>query len=137
MEMLTLCHKRDLFLEISDCLEKWCETNRLMNADVMLPLYHEQSVLPGTFANKMCTTHAQIHKYFSFLYGGKKSNFDVTLTQKIIYEQNFIVFTTDKYLFTWQLKEAKEQVSARFTFVYANIGNQWKIFHHHSSVLPQ
>jgi hypothetical protein len=137
MEMITLCHKKDVYLEISGCLEKWCETNRLMNADTMLSLYHEQSVLLGTFAPKMCTTHAQIHDYFSQLYSGDKSYFDVTLTQKLIYEQNSIVFTTGEYLFSWQCKEVNEQVPARFTFVYANIGNQWKIFHHHSSVLPQ
>lgn len=102
----------------------------------MLLLYHEKAVLLGTFAIKPCLTPLQITSYFSVLYSGGKTHFKVTIIDKLIYEQNDIVFTTGEYAFKWEQAGEKFIVPARFTFVFSKENDVWKIFHHHSSILP-
>lgn len=136
MEILSKENKLEMYNELSACLDQWCDINAAMDANGMLTLYHETAVLLGTFANKPCLSPTQIIGYFSMLYAGGKTNFNVTITDKLIYEQNSIVFTTGEYVFSWQQSGEKFSVPARFTFVFSKENDKWKIFHHHSSILP-
>lgn len=136
MEILSLHHKPQIYTQLEACLDQWCAINAAMDANGMLALYHEKAVLLGTYANKPCLTPTQIADCFTMLYGRGKTNFKVTITDKLIYEQNSIVFTTGEYLFSWQQNSEKFEVPARFTFVFSKDNDDWKIFHHHSSILP-
>jgi len=137
MEILSEQYKPEIYKELSTCLDAWCSINKAMDADAMLTLYHKKAVLLGTFANKPRLTPAQIVNYFYTLFGGGKVNFDVHISDKLIYEQNGIVFTTGEYVFSWQQNDHESKVPARFTFVFSKENGSWKIFHHHSSVLPE
>jgi len=135
MKILSEQYKHDIYKELSDCLDIWCSINKNMDANAMLSLYHETAVLLGTFANKPHLTPIQIANYFSALFGGGKTNFEVQISDKLIYEQNGIVFITGEYVFSWQQKNKKNEVPARFTFVFSKENGEWKIFHHHSSIM--
>ncbi len=136
MEILSLHNKPEIFRELLAFLENWCAINGEMDANAMVSLYHETAILLGTFANKPCVTPRQISDYFSELFGGGKIRFGVHVTEKLIYEQNGILFTTGEYLFSWQQNNTKIEVPARFTFILSKENDNWKIFHHHSSILP-
>ena len=46
----------------------------------------------------------------------------------------------DSGVYTFTLTAAdgkKQQVQARYTFLYERLGGQWKILNHHSSAMPQ
>lgn len=136
MEILSVNYKPEIYKELSACLDTWCAINKAMDANTMLSLYHETAVLLGTFANKPCVTPKQVTDYFSALFGGGKTNFVVRISEKLIYEQNGIVFTTGEYVLLWQQNEEVKEIPARFTFVFSKENDCWKIFHHHSSILP-
>jgi len=44
---------------------------------------------------------------------------------------------TDAGNYRFQLHQPDEQLNARFTFVYGFDGQQWRIVHHHSSLVPE
>ncbi len=44
---------------------------------------------------------------------------------------------TDAGTYRFQLHQPDEQLNARYTFVYGFDGQQWRIVHHHSSLVPQ
>ncbi len=43
---------------------------------------------------------------------------------------------TGKYTFEVGPEEDRRTAEARFTYIWKNISGEWKIYHHHSSVLP-
>jgi uncharacterized protein (TIGR02246 family) len=112
----------------------WNDALQTGNAKTVAELYAEDAVLLPTVSNLPRTTPEEIEDYFThFLekkpYGIiKQRNIKKgcnKLTDAGIYD--FVVISNGK----------KEVVPARYTFVYEFRNNEWKILHHHSSVMPE
>lgn len=76
-------------------------------------------------------------------YGSIKSYFDVFLTKKpqgVILESNVFIGTNwaqDAGIYEFTLGASGQKVKARYSFIYVYEDGQWKIQHHHSSVMPE
>lgn len=99
-------------------------------------LFTSHPVLLATVSNEPRTTPAAVNDYFvSFLKGSPVGRIDTSTIE--------IDCQTASRVGTWTvtLKDAatnaKTEVKARYSFLYRYEGNEWKIDHLHSSMMPQ
>jgi uncharacterized protein (TIGR02246 family) len=116
--------------------ESWNNALKSKEAKKVAELYAEDGVLLGTFSQVISVGKNQIQKYFEhFLLQNP--------TGKIIEEK---IQSIDAgayahmglYNFEVDSKDGLRQtVPARFTYIWSKDKNgEWKILHHHSSILP-
>lgn len=88
-------------------------------------------ILLPTVSNQVRHNHAEIEDYFvHFLAKGPNGKID---------ESNIRIFgdlaiNSGVYTFTFA---NGDNVQARFTYVYKNVGGEWLIVEHHSSAMPE
>ena len=99
-------------------------------------LFAQNAVLLATVSNKPRTTPAEINDYFvKFLKGSPVGTIN-TSTVKIGCNLAYRVGTWTVAL-TDPNTGAKNDVKARYSFIYKLEGGQWKIDHLHSSMMPE
>ncbi|MFA9201242.1 MAG: SgcJ/EcaC family oxidoreductase [Cypionkella sp.] len=105
------------------------------NPDTVTALFDDDAVLLATGAARPRTTPADIRDYFvSFLKASPVGKIDTSTVKHgcnwALQAGTWTVTLTDP------ASGAKNDVKARYTFLYQYEDGQWKIEHLHSSVLP-
>jgi uncharacterized protein (TIGR02246 family) len=102
----------------------------------VVDLYSPNAVLQPTVSNKVRTTPAQIKDYFDHVLALKPVG---QINYREIRQQGTNV-AMDSGVYTFTLAEVNgktRQVQARYTFIYEQIGDQWRVLNHHSSAMPE
>ena len=122
--------------EIAGLFDRWNSALQTGNVSSVVDLYAPGAVLQPTVSNQVRTTPDQIKDYFDHFLALKPVG-------QINYREIRQLGTNvamDSGVYTFTLTDAKGQVShvqARYTFVYEQVGGQWKILNHHSSAMPE
>ena len=125
----------------SELLQKWTSTVKSGDANQVANLYHNDGMLLGTFSNKERIGRGLILEYFENLL---KSPVEVEIVSDHPVYESFAdpdaeevgVSCAANSGFYNFVTEGKT-INARFSFVYMETNDGWKIVSHHSSVMPQ
>ncbi|CRL99632.1 MULTISPECIES: SgcJ/EcaC family oxidoreductase [Pseudomonas] len=122
--------------EIAGLFDRWNSALQTGNVDSVVALYAPGAVLQPTVSNQVRTTPDQIKDYFDHFLALKPVG---QINYREIRQLGSNV-AMDSGVYTFTLTEAngkKREVQARYTFVYEQVGGQWKILNHHSSAMPE
>ena len=97
--------------------------------------YAADAVLLPTVSNQVRTDRAGIVDYFTHFLRNKPQGEIKQSTVDLLDLTTAI--DTGVYVFTLDQDGKKQQVEARYTFVYELRGGRWLIVNHHSSVMPE
>ncbi len=119
---------------VEELFKKWNDALQTGNAKTVAALYAEDAVLLPTVSNLPRTTQEEIEDYFNHFL--EKKPYGIIKQRNIKKGCNKL---TDAGIYHFQVVSngKKEVVPARYTFVYEYRNNQWKIVHHHSSMMPE
>ena len=115
---------------MSEILKVWVEKIRDNNAIQVAELYHDDGLLLGTFSDIERHGKELIFNYFENLL---KSKIDVEIITQHEHKTDSIIVSSGFYNF----KVDDKTIKARFSFVFVNTKESWKILSHHSSELPK
>lgn len=113
---------------------KWNNALQTGDAKKVANLYAKDAVLLPTVSNLARVTLDEIEDYFNHFL--EKKPFGVVKQRNIKQGCNKL---TDAGIYDFEIvvDGEKQTVPARYTFVYEYRDNQWKIVHHHSSMMPE
>ena len=114
----------------SELLQKWIDAVKGGDAKQVISLYHDDGILLGTFSGKERVGHELILEYFENLL---KSPVEVEIVSEHPNVFESVAVNSGLYNFVTEGKT----INARFSFVYHNGNDGWKIVSHHSSVMPK
>lgn len=118
--------------EVRSLFYLWNDALATGNSSVVAQRYSSNPVLLPTVSDEPRTDFASIKEYF-----------DVFLTRKpqgeILESRVYIGtnFAQDAGIYEFTLGATGQKVKARYSFIYVNENGNWKIQHHHSSVMPE
>ena len=117
--------------QISSLFDKWNSALQTREPSNVVALYAEDAILLPTVSNQVRHNHAEIEDYFvNFLAKGPKGE----INESNVRIWGEIAINSGVYTFSF---DDGSQVQARYTFVYRNSGDSWKIVEHHSSQMPE
>jgi uncharacterized protein (TIGR02246 family) len=118
----------------AELFKKWNDALQTGNAAKVAALYADDAVLLPTVSNLARTSTAEITDYFKHFL--EKKPFGTVKQRNIKKGCNKL---TDAGIYSFRLtdKTGTKDVGARYTFVYEHRNGEWKIIHHHSSVMPE
>jgi len=122
--------------DIENQLVRWYDALHSGDADKVTLLYAEDAILLSTLGQGVKLGHPQIRKYFADEFISRKPNGStVTPYTRIL---GGAAVNSGIYKFELDKKDGcgREEVTARYTFVYQWAGTDWVIVEHHSSVMP-
>ena len=119
---------------IEGLFDAWNNALQMGDAKKVAALYAEDAVLLRTVSNLPRTTPAEIEEYFSHFL--QKKPYGIIKQRKVKQGCNKL---TDAGIYDFEVVSGgrKEIVPARYTFVYEYRNGEWKIVHHHSSMMPE
>ena len=119
---------------VEDLFNKWNAALQTGNAKTVADLYADDAVLLPTVSNLARTSPEEIEDYFKHFL--EKKPFGIIKQRNVKKGCNKL---TDAGIYDFEVVSngKKEVVPARYTFVYEYRNNQWKIVHHHSSMMPE
>ena len=117
-----------------DLFKQWNEALQTGNAKTVAQLYAEDAVLLPTVSNLPRTSPDEIEDYFNHFL--QKKPYGI-VKQRIVKKGCNKLTDAGLYDFEVVSNGKKEVVPARYTFVYEYSNDQWKIVHHHSSMMPE
>ncbi len=117
--------------EITALFDDWNDAIQTGDPKRVVALYESNGILLPTVSNEVRHNHEEIEDYFvDFLAKGPVGKID----ESNIRTFGQIAINSGVYTFTFNDGAA---VQARFTFVYRQNGEGWKIIEHHSSIMPE
>jgi uncharacterized protein (TIGR02246 family) len=121
--------------EVAALFDRWNSALASLDADKVSSLYAPDAVLLPTLSNKPRVNHEQIKDYFvHFLENKPQGRIDF----RVIKVGCNVASDTGLYTFTLHDKKGVVgELSARYSFVYEYVNNEWLVEHHHSSVMPE
>lgn len=112
--------------------ERWNAALATGNPDAVISLYAENAILLPTVSNRVRHNHAEIRDYFvSFL---AKQPQGVIDEANVRFLADDLVINSGVYTFSFG---NGDRVSARFTYLYRRVDDEWRIIEHHSSAMPE
>ena len=119
---------------VEDLFNQWNDALQTGNAKTVAQLYAEDAVLLPTVSNLPRTSPEEIEDYFKHFL--EKKPYGIIKQRNVKKGCNKL---TDAGIYDFEVESngKKETVPARYTFVYEYRNNQWKIVHHHSSMMPE
>ena len=117
-----------------ELFDTWNNALQTGNAKAVAQLYWDDGVLLPTVSNVPRVNHAEIEDYFHHFLESKP--FGTIVSRNLKQGCNKL---TDAGVYEFQVTKNGEQmvVPARYTFVYEFRNGEWKISHHHSSMMPE
>lgn len=110
----------------------WNDALATLDSDTVAKRYAKAGVLLPTVSDTPRTDYASIKDYFD--------NFLLRKPQGVILESYATVgegWCKDVGIYEFTMGDDGSKVKARYSFVYVHEDGQWKIAHHHSSVMPE
>ncbi|KAL7476246.1 hypothetical protein ACHAW6_002125, partial [Cyclotella cf. meneghiniana] len=118
--------------EVKNLFQLWNSALATENPETVANRYAERAVLLPTVSDVPRTDHALIKDYFvSFL---KKKPQGTILESNVTIGNNWC---QDVGIYEFTFGATGDQVKGRYSFVYVWEDGEWKISHHHSSVMPE
>jgi uncharacterized protein (TIGR02246 family) len=118
--------------EVRKLFNLWNDALATKDSAKVAARYSKNAVLLPTVSDKPRTSNELIVDYFN--------NFLKLEPQGVIDEGEIIVGTNwaqDAGIYTFTLGASGKKVQARYSFVYVYEDGEWKISHHHSSMMPE
>eukprot|EP00542_Grammatophora_oceanica_P019769 CAMPEP_0194049590 /NCGR_PEP_ID=MMETSP0009_2-20130614/30776_1 /TAXON_ID=210454 /ORGANISM="Grammatophora oceanica, Strain CCMP 410" /LENGTH=347 /DNA_ID=CAMNT_0038695791 /DNA_START=56 /DNA_END=1099 /DNA_ORIENTATION=+ len=118
--------------EVKSLFGLWNDALATLDADAVAKRYSKNAVLLPTVSDLPRTDYALIHDYFT--------NFLQKKPQGEILESNVMLghnWAQDAGLYEFTMGATGDKVKGRYTFNYIFEDGEWKISHHHSSVMPE
>ncbi|MFM7566244.1 MAG: SulP family inorganic anion transporter [Flavobacteriales bacterium] len=115
-------------------LREWGQSLETNSIFQVVSHYDYDALLWGTFAKELSTTKNNVEQYFEHLL--KNKNLKVTFGPYETRQYGDIFIQSGSYEFSFDRKETKILVPARYSFVCKKDRNSWKIVEHHSSQFP-
>lgn len=118
--------------EVQGLFSKWNDALATLDPDAVAKRYASKSVLLPTVSDTPRTDYESIKAYFvDFL---KKKPQGVILESNVIKGDDYCM---DAGIYEFTMGATGDKVKARYTYVYTFEDGEWKIAHHHSSVMPE
>lgn len=116
---------------IAGLFDRWNNSLATLDPTKVTANYAPNGVLLPTVSNTPRTNHDEIKAYFvDFL----KKEPQGVVDQRIVKIGCNVAQDVGTYTFTFK---GGQKVSARYTYVYEFKDGDWRIAHHHSSVMPE
>jgi uncharacterized protein (TIGR02246 family) len=120
--------------ECQTSAQRWAAAYSSNNLEKIVGAYSPDAILFGTNSPALAKGEAEIRKYFSRSPGS--GNSVVIGSHQAVTLSESSAFVTGLYDFTIMRDGKPTPQPSRFTMVCANTGGDWRIVHHHSSILP-
>ncbi|GMH43740.1 hypothetical protein BSKO_11674 [Bryopsis sp. KO-2023] len=118
--------------EVRGLFQLWNNALATLDADTVASRYSKNAVLLPTVSDEPRTDYAGIKDYFvNFL---KKKPQGKILDGEIIIGDNW---AQDAGIYEFTMGADGSKVKARYSWIYVFEDGEWKISHHHSSVMPE
>lgn len=118
--------------EVKSLFSLWNDALATLDPDTVAKRYASKSVLLPTVSDIPRTDYNSIKSYFvDFL---KKKPQGVILESNVIQGPDWCM---DAGIYEFTMGATGDKVKARYTYVYTFEDGEWKITHHHSSVMPE
>lgn len=118
--------------EVKDLFELWNGALATLDPKKVADRYAKKGYLLPTVSDIPRTDYAGIEDYFT--------HFCKSKPQGKIIESNVLIGTNwaqDCGIYEFTMGTTGKKVKGRYSFIYVNEENEWKISHHHSSVMPE
>jgi len=117
--------------DVTDLFTRWNDALQTRDPQQVTDLYASNAILLPTISNQVRHNHEELTDYFEqFLARGPKG----TLKEQNIRIFDELAMNSGVYEFSF---DDGAIVSARYSYVYQLINNEWKIIEHHSSAMPE
>lgn len=118
--------------EVTSLFNLWNDALATLDADTVAKRYAKTSILLPTVSDIPRTDYDSIKAYFvDFL---QKKPQGVILESNVIQGDDWCM---DAGIYEFTMGATGDKVKARYTYVYQYEDGEWKIAHHHSSVMPE
>jgi len=118
--------------EVTALFGLWNDALATLDADAVAKRYASTSILLPTVSDIPRTDYEGIKSYFvDFL---EKKPQGVILESNVIQGDDWCM---DAGIYEFTMGATGDKVKARYTYVYTYEDSEWKIAHHHSSVMPE
>lgn len=114
--------------------ENWLRTVQTHEPNAVTSLYADEGVLIGTVADTLKQGHSEIIEYFHMFLA--KENLRGEFHDHLVQTNDGWAIDSGNYTFRWEEGGTTVEVPARFSFVYVQGNDGWKIANHHSSAHP-
>jgi len=118
--------------EVKDLFHLWNDALATLDPNEVAIRYAKNAVLLPTVSDTPRTDFASIQDYFT--------NFLKLEPQGEILESNVVIgdnWAQDCGIYEFTMGATGKKVKGRYSFVYVYENDEWKISHHHSSVMPE
>ena len=118
--------------EVKNLFQLWNSALATLDPDAVARRYAKKAVLLPTVSDVPRTDYALIKHYFE--------DFLKKKPQGEILESNVVIghdWCQDAGIYEFTMGATGDKVKGRYSFVYVWEDGQWKISHHHSSVMPE
>ena len=117
-----------------ELFDRWNMALQTGDAQAVAQLYWDDAILLPTVSNVPRVNHAEIEDYFHHFLESKP--YGTIISRNLKQGCNKL---TDAGVYEFKVtKNGQESVvPARYTFVYEFRNGEWKISHHHSSMMPE
>jgi len=117
-----------------ELFDLWNNALQTGNAKKVAVLYWDDAILLPTVSNVPRVNHEEIEDYFHHFLESKP--FGTIISRNLKQGCNKL---TDAGIYEFKITKngTQQSVMARYTFVYEFRNNNWKISHHHSSMMPE
>jgi len=117
--------------QVEGWFERWNEALASGDPAKVAQLYDRHALLLPTLSAQLRDTPEAITDYFATFLSRHPSG---TVTQRQI--ELGCNLAVDEGTYRFALHDPEAQVDARYTFVYGRREGEWRILHHHSSLVP-
>ena len=118
-----------------NALKTWIDLVSIQDIDGVVDLYSEDSLLLGTFSDEIRIGKEKIREYFQFFLA-KKPKASIVESKTHIASDNSLTVSGFYDFEVDGSNDDRELKHARFTFVFQQKNDVFKILSHHSSIIP-
>ena len=118
--------------QVHDLFQQWNDALATLNPDAVAERYTKNSILLPTVSDTPRVDYEGIKSYLvDFL---KKQPQGTLIKSKVLKGDDWAL---DAGIYEFSMGATGDKVRARYTYLYNAEDGEWKIAHHHSSIMPE